>query len=483
MSRPLLATFAGATLALGLTAGVTAPARAEVSSAELLGWCEGATSPDQLGTINAFRCVNYLQGAADVLQAVVAVDLTACLSGGQSIGAQLKARFVPALRAAHEEIHASGGQISVPAEMAAWLERECGFADPVASDTGELAQARAEAETQVAELRAALDEANETIEDQAAALVEANGTIDDRSAALDQLNMVIAGLNEDMTQERETCVGQVDELKAQLSELASSSNTNDAMVASLELELEAAEAANDALRQEMAERDARLAQLMADIAESQQALDDALDQIALQEARLEQVETLNDTLQLISTQARARIEEAELQIEAFDTLNAELEEELEASRRTIAALDADLQSSNTCVPSSTVSSGSGSGSANNGSVGNIVVPPSSPPNQSASIDPAPPADSGIAEMRFDPSTLASFRQLQQQAVERGQINVRIPWTSPDGRFSGFAVVTGEGTVGASWYRQVYAEARYQNAVVERADDRYCRQNMVWRFCG
>jgi hypothetical protein len=168
-SGPLVAAMFG--LAVPMVAVMAGPARADVAASEVLTWCSGASQSGQLGAINAFRCVNYLQGAADMVRALVSADLDACLDGSQSAGAQLMARFVPELqaRAAEEDIDAT----PVARHVADWLATTCQVELTVAAaappedtpdPTAELSAALAEAEadaaayaTQVEDLQAALE--------------------------------------------------------------------------------------------------------------------------------------------------------------------------------------------------------------------------------------------------------------------------------------------------------------------------------------
>lgn len=128
---------AAAILAVGLMA--SGDAKAQVTTRELLSWCEGALGGSVTAEFDAFQCTTYLRAMLD-LKTAEGVDLSGCFGGQRTAAADLMARLVPDLRA---RAAVDADVLAEPANEAVltWIAATCpeGGLDP--SDGG--AQQRA----------------------------------------------------------------------------------------------------------------------------------------------------------------------------------------------------------------------------------------------------------------------------------------------------------------------------------------------------
>jgi|GEM_PF-1943673 len=105
-----------------------APAAAQVSGRQLLGWCEGALGQSVTATFDAFQCTAYLQAMLDQ-HGGQDIDYAACLGSAQPGASDLMAQIMPLLR---ERAAAGGDALDAPANsiVAQWIDRHCAAAAP-----------------------------------------------------------------------------------------------------------------------------------------------------------------------------------------------------------------------------------------------------------------------------------------------------------------------------------------------------------------
>lgn len=484
---------AAAVLSLAVPAGIP-EARAEVAASEVLTWCSGASQSGQLGAINAFRCVNYLQGAADMVSALAGTDLGACLGGDQSAGAQLMARFIPDLkaRANEEDVDAT----PMARHVADWLATACRVELAVAG-------------TEPAAEPAAPDPA--AAEEMAAALTEARA---DAAAYAAQIRDLQAALEVAVTGRQEelaACTAQVDELTADLAAAEAEAADRGMRVAELELELEGVNAEAMARRQEIEEAERQVAALTADL---HAALADRLAaEQALSEARQE-IETLQAAVAENGSTGSGRVEAAEERAAAAEARVSELEAALAAVQTDLAealaladdqatrlaSLSADLDACRVSVASA-------------GPVMTLPPPPALTPARAAAPTPPPPPNivttptpatasssdspgsgtgtgvptSSITVSRaesprpLDAVGVQALRQMQQVTLRQNAVGQRRSWATPDGRYTGFIVVLREGYDGPDYCREIYSEARADSSIVHQSTEIYCQTGNLWVF--
>lgn len=469
----------------------SSPARAEVAASEVLTWCGGANQSGQLGAINAFRCVNYLQGAADMIRALSTTDLDACLDGGQSAGTQLMARFIPDLkaRASEEDVDAT----PMPRHIADWLAGACNTELALAADVAEPDSTQ--------ELEAALLEAQNDAADYAEQVA-------DLQAALE---IAVTGDSEELA----ACTATIADLNQELATAEAQAADFGMQVAELGLELEATNFEATARRQEIMEAEERLAslaeELEAAIAEklaAENALDEAMDEVQRLAAAAEEGATQSaDIEQVVVTAAQrvaametelaesvARTADLQQQLAESEALHsqllsdlsqasatssyqldriAELEQTLESCRVTVASADTPTSPVPPQTPSRTPP----------------APPPASTPNVVTSpglIATTPPNNSSITRAvprQLDAVGIQSLRQMQQAALRQGAIGQRRSWSTPDGRYTGYVMVLSEGYRSPSEFcREIYSEALNSGAVVHQGTDIYCqRANNLWVY--
>lgn len=502
-----LATLGVAVPALGLSglavSGLTATqARAEVAASEVLTWCDGASRTGQLGAINAFRCVNYLQGAADMVRALTDTSLGACLDSGQSAGAQLMARFIPELQqmAATEDVDS----VPVARHVADWLAKSCDVEFALA--------AGADAPTRApSPIRA------ETVTD-----TQADAAIEDYERQIADLRAALEIAVTGQTEQLAACTASLDEITTDLATAEAQAAESGMLASELELELEATSAEAIARRQDIAEAEARLAELAADL-ETAMAARSVAEQ-SLTEARRD-AQALTDQLSAGNAQAEAaqRIAAA-----AADRL-VRAEEETAAAEARVAALESDLASSQTAYRQLATAletlTATAAERANRLAALEIdlescritlataELPPSVPapsptPPRTAAITPpsvvstptpfSPPAprinsttitgtslnspgssiDRGPIQ-QLDAVGLDVLRRNEQAALRQDPVGQRRGWQTADARFNGFAMILSEGYQGPDYCRQVYSQARSAGSVIYDASDLFCRSGNMW----
>lgn len=120
------------------------PAQAQVSTRELIGWCEGALGDAVTAEFDAFQCTTYLRAMLD-LERASGRDLAACFGGREPDAGDLMAGLLPDLQARTAE---APERLAAPASQAvsAWLDVQCpqpdggdepGAADPRAAQLPE----------------------------------------------------------------------------------------------------------------------------------------------------------------------------------------------------------------------------------------------------------------------------------------------------------------------------------------------------------
>ncbi|MEZ5665853.1 MAG: hypothetical protein R3F55_00110 [Alphaproteobacteria bacterium] len=537
-------TAVAAMAALPLLALPGAPARAEVTASEVLTWCDGASQPGQLGAINAFRCVNYLQGAADMVQALGRADLGACLGGGQSAGAQLMARFVPSLRGRPgNDIDA----VPVATHVADWLAQECGvalaFADgpvpaPVPADIVARAATPPEGEPQPSAAATdpataeALRAAEARIAELEAALAETQG---DAAAATGQLVDMQAALELAMTMradDQAACSADRDALNAAVAAAEAEAVDSGMRVSELELELEAVDAEAIARRQEIAAAETRVAMLTdeldAAVAERDEALADLTeakrDATALA-AIVDEARTAADAAREAADAAATRGDLADERAAQAESRLAELEQraaDAEARANILQAtlanaqdardrLQADLQTltATTADQNGRIASLADELQSCQSTVASVDIPRVQPPAFTPAragpppvVVPTPPSvvtsprNSTIVQgpqtnavplpspsqpRPLDALGLQALRQTQQQALHQAGVGQRRPWTSPDGRYEGYVEVLQEGYAGPDYCREIYSLARSGGSIVHQSADLYCQAGNLWVF--
>lgn len=120
-------TLAGLLLALCVFSAAGPPAQAQVTTRELLGWCEGALGGAVTAEFDAFQCTTYLRAMLD-LERAAGRDLAACFGGREPDAGDLMARLLPALQARTAE---SPERLAGPANRAVsdWLAANCPGSD------------------------------------------------------------------------------------------------------------------------------------------------------------------------------------------------------------------------------------------------------------------------------------------------------------------------------------------------------------------
>jgi peptidoglycan hydrolase-like protein with peptidoglycan-binding domain len=115
--------LAGLCMAGLLLPALAGPARAQVTTRELLGWCEGALGGAVTAEFDAFQCTTYLRAMLDLEQAS-GRDLAGCFDGRAPDAADLMARLIPDLRA---DAAGNPARLAEPANRAisAWLAAHC----------------------------------------------------------------------------------------------------------------------------------------------------------------------------------------------------------------------------------------------------------------------------------------------------------------------------------------------------------------------
>lgn len=488
---------AAAALALAAsgTAALSTPARAEVAASEVLTWCSGASQSGQLGAINAFRCVNYLQGAADMVRALVDVDLDACLDGSQSAGAQLMARFIPELksRAAGEDIDA----VPVAQHVADWLAGACQVELTVAA----AAPTEEPAEPVVDEL-------------QAAALAEAEA---DAAALADQVRDLQAALEVAVTgqdQQLASCTAAVDELTAALATSEAQAADSGMLVTELELELEGVNAEAIARRQEIVEAEQQVAALTADLHVAladrlavERALTDAKRELNALSATAAETSSAAATADEAVAAAAEQVAAAEQRMAAAENRLGEVQSALSASEAErermaielqqltatasdhaaqLASLSGDLDACRVTVASAepSIAPAPAPTPARSGAitVPNIVTTPQPDPASSNSGGSSSSITRGGGDPRpLDAVGIQSLRQMQQVTLRQNSVGQRRSWATPDGRYTGFVMVLREGYNGPDYCREVYSEARSDSFVVHQSTELYCQNGNLWIY--
>lgn len=526
--------FATAALAGAATAS---PARAEVMASEVLGWCDGASQPGQLGTINALRCVNYLQGAAEMVQALSGTDFGGCLEGSQSVGTQLLARFVPQLRARAT----TGPAEPVAGQIADWLAAECAVelsvvASAEGSGAGDGASTAA-VEQQLQAALAALDEA------QLAARASADEALGLRSA--------LARANAGRDGALQACTTSLDRMSDDLAAAESAASENGMRVTELELELEAVDAEALARRQEITAAADRLAALStqfdAALAAKRREIEDAERRIAALTENLDAALNQRADAELALSEARAEARLAEQHAAEADaggvaTRLEAAESELDLSRDRIAALEGALQTSRdnarrleddlrttlqgNVEHAALISALEGDLAACDIAMIRAetpaVPPPAPTPHREpapasvavAPLPPSPPAPmlnrvdvpaaarsggniangnaripgSGGASIAIasqarplDTLGLMALRQTQQLALHENDVGQRRQWASLNGDFTGYVEVLREGYAGPDFCREVFSVAQNGGAEVHRSAEMFCRAGDLWLF--
>ncbi|MGF1626833.1 MAG: hypothetical protein ACFCVH_18290 [Alphaproteobacteria bacterium] len=495
---------------VGLVAPILAAsatlARAEVAASEVLTWCGGASQAGQLGAINAFRCVNYLQGAADMVRALSNADLDSCLDGGQSAGAQLMARFIPTLkaRASMEDLDAT----PVARHVADWLASTCSV---------ELTLAAA-APTDAIE-----PEAPAETEDLSEALAEAQA---DAAAYASQVEDLQAALEVAVTRQRAelaSCTASLETLNGALATSEAEAADNGMRVAELELELEAVNAEAIARRQEISEAENHVVALTDELQAASaariaadQALTDARREADQLSAIVDQARTAAATAQLSVAAARERATAAEGQAAAAEARVGALETALadaEAVRQRLAAdlqqitataaeqagrlasLTGDLDACRVTVASATPVAPAPTPSRTAPiPTPSILTTPNPTLGPPASVEGASSITGGSSSITGGSSSITrgeprpldavgiqSLRQIQQATLRQSTVGQRRSWATPDGRFDGFVMVLREGYDGPDYCREIYSEARSVGSVVHQSTEVYCQTGNLWVY--
>lgn len=131
--RRLGAGLAMAVMVLAIAAA--RPAQAQVTTRELLGWCEGALGSAVTAEFDAFQCTTYLRAMLD-LERAGGRDLAGCFDGREPEAADLMARMIPDLQA---EMAGDPARLGEPANQAVsdWIAVSCPAGDPAAEDVGD----------------------------------------------------------------------------------------------------------------------------------------------------------------------------------------------------------------------------------------------------------------------------------------------------------------------------------------------------------
>jgi hypothetical protein len=483
--RVVVAMFGLAIPSVAVTAG---PVRADVAASEVLTWCSGASQSGQLGAINAFRCVNYLQGAADMVRALVSADLDTCLDGGQSAGAQLMARFIPELqaRAAEENVDAT----PVARHVADWLAATCQV---------ELTVAAATPPQETPDATAALSAALAEAEADAAAYAT---QVEDLQAALE---VAVTGQEGELA----ACTASVDELTAALATSEAQAADSGMRVAELELELEGVNAEAIARRQEITEAEAQISALtddlhaaLADRLAAEQALTDAKRELNQLAAMVDENQTTANAAQAAAATASGAIAAAEQRAAEAESRVGEVESALGQAMAERDQIASDLQqiTATAAEQADRLASMANDLDACQMNVASADAPaaptPAPTPTRSAAITPPnivttpDPASSnggnGSSINRAEPRQLdaigiQTLRMMQQATLRQNAVNQRRSWATQDGRYTGFIMVLYEGYQGQEFCREIYSEARADGYLVHESTERFCQRNGYWEY--
>ena len=498
--RGIMRTGLMAAVTLGLAGPILAVSgatvRADVAASEVLTWCSGASQSGQLGAINAFRCVNYLQGAADMVGALSSADLDGCLDGSQSAGAQLMARFIPALkaRAAEEDVDAT----PVARHVADWLASTC--------QVDLVAAAAAPAEDRPVEAT-----------DLSEALAEAQA---DAAAYESQIRDLRAALEVAATSQREelaSCTASLDTLSATLATSDAQAAESGMRVVELELELEAVNAEAIARRQQIAEADEHIAALtqdldtaIADRVAADQAVTDAKREVNQLTAIIDQtrdaaagaqesVAAAAERAAVAERQAaaaEARVDDLEIALSGAEAQRQQMAGDLQRMTTTaseqatrLASLTDDLEACRVTVASAAPVTPAPAPTPPRSSaitMPNIVTTPPPAPQVNSASTGSSNGSTGSSITQGDPRQLdavgvQSLRQIQQVALRQNAVGQRRSWATPDGRYDGFVMVLREGYDGSDYCREVYSEARSTGSVVHQSTELYCQSGNLWVY--